>query len=288
MDYKRILVPFDGSEAGLAAVETALDVAAHFDAHVDVLFISDTAERLAQVIRPVFGGEGFEEMVSTAEHRVHDQLAAAEAAYRALMSERGVAEREVPLESPGVTVSWQAVEGPTGYVVAERGAVHDLTVVGHPMREGAANTRDVAEAALFSTGRPALVAPAAEPGSLGKRILIGWNRSAQSARAVAAAMPLIGRAEAVHIFSVKTGAKRGAAPDSVAEYLAWHGISATVQEIEPDYRVIGEALLEDAAEFEADLLVMGAYSHNRLRELILGGVTTYVLANAELPVLMAL
>lgn len=288
MDYKRILAPFDGTEAGLAAVETALDVAAIFGAHVDVLFIRDTAERLAQVIRPVFGGEGFEEMVSTAEERVHDQQEVAEAAYRALVDRRGLAEHARPDAAQGFSVAWEMVEGAIGYVVAERGAVHDLTVVGHPMREGIANTRDVAEAALFSTGRPALVAPASEPASLGKRILIGWNRSAQSARAVAAAMPLICRSEAVHIFSVKTGAKRGAAPDTVAEYLAWHGVTATVQEIEPDYRVIGEALLEDAAEFQADLLVMGAYSHNRLRELILGGVTTYVLANAELPVLMAL
>ena len=131
------------------------------------------------------------------------------------------------------------------------------------------------------------MAPGTVPEKFCGPVLIGWNRSIESGRAVTNAMPFLERAEDVEIFMVANGVKRGASPQNVAHKLTWwHGISTQVKEIPRNHQSIGEALLGEAAEMGADLLVMGAYTHNRLRERILGGATRFVLEHAELPVLM--
>ena len=84
--------------------------------------------------------------------------------------------------------------------------------------------------------------------------------------------------------SVTTGAKLGPSAEDIAANLAWYGISAEVLEIAPDHRSVGEVVLAEASTMGADLLVMGAYSHSRIREIILGGVTQHVITNATLPV----
>ena len=117
--------------------------------------------------------------------------------------------------------------------------------------------------------------------------MIGWNRSAQAARAVHAALPMLERAGDVVILSVETGAKRGPSAEQMARYLAWHEVKAEVREFAPDNRSVGEVLLAEAEAAECDLLVTGAYSHSRLRDLLLGGVTRHVLAEADIPVLLA-
>jgi nucleotide-binding universal stress UspA family protein len=87
--------------------------------------------------------------------------------------------------------------------------------------------------------------------------------------------------------SVATGAKSGPSAEEIAENLAWHGIATEVREIAPDYRSVGEVVLAEASAISADLLVMGAYSHSRIRQMILGGVTQHVFTHATLPVFMA-
>jgi nucleotide-binding universal stress UspA family protein len=148
-------------------------------------------------------------------------------------------------------------------------------------------SRATLEGVLSSTGRPALLAPPVKPQRIGDTVLLGWNRTAQSARSVVSAMPFLKCAKRVIVCAVATGAKQGPSPNDVARTLAWHDIEAEVREITPDDRSVGRVLLDEAKEVEANLLVMGAYSHSRLREMIVGGVTKYVIEHAELPVLLA-
>jgi nucleotide-binding universal stress UspA family protein len=100
-------------------------------------------------------------------------------------------------------------------------------------------------------------------------------------------MPFLKRAKRVVILMVATGAKQGPSPKDVARTLAWHDIKTEVKEVPPDGRGVGQLLLDEAKEVEADLLIMGAYSGGRWKEMILGGVTKYVIEHAELPVFMA-
>jgi nucleotide-binding universal stress UspA family protein len=140
---------------------------------------------------------------------------------------------------------------------------------------------------LFDSGRPVLIAPRAAPAAIGTRCCIAWNGTVESSSALSAALPWLKRAEAVRVLHAGAYQRRGPSAADVVPYLALHGITADVAEFTPVTRDVGAGLLQAAASFGADLLAMGAYSHSRLRQLILGGVTRHVLENSLLPVLMS-
>ncbi len=146
------------------------------------------------------------------------------------------------------------------------------------------STKPVIEAVLFNSGRPILVAPPHPVKSVGSDIVIAWNRSAAAARALSMAMPLLDKADRIRLVYVDTGAKSGPAVEEAAAYVSRHGFNAETATIAAQSQGVASTLLSDAQN--ADLLVMGAYSHSRLREVILGGVTRNVLKNATIPVLM--
>ena len=87
--------------------------------------------------------------------------------------------------------------------------------------------------------------------------------------------------------AVGNGPEPAPSADELARALAWHGISAQVRRIEQGSRRVRDILLSEATAMAADLLVIGAYSHSRLRQVVFGGVTEHMLDHAELPVLMA-
>ncbi len=160
--------------------------------------------------------------------------------------------------------------------------------------------RDFPAYVLLHSGRPVLIVPYAPPLPLlappaaARNVLISWNASKEASRAVSAALPLLQRAEHVHvaIFDAQVhAAEHGEQPGAeLLQYLARHGVQAKVHLLDGGgvrRGDIGEALLSQAADLSVDLLVMGAYGHSRLRETILGGVTRTVLQSMTIPVLMA-
>ncbi len=148
---------------------------------------------------------------------------------------------------------------------------------------------DIVEPLVLEGGRPMLVVPNGPArASIGKRILIAWNGKREAARAVFDAMPLLQRADTVKVVWV------GAADDEtdipvvdICATLARHAVRCEGAEEAKGKGNPGEILLQAAAGFEADLLVMGCYGHSRLREFVFGGASRHVLANATLPVLMS-
>jgi nucleotide-binding universal stress UspA family protein len=139
---------------------------------------------------------------------------------------------------------------------------------------------------LFDSGRPVLIAPRVAPTAIGSRICIAWNGTAESAAAVLGVMDWLKRADAVRILTAEGYQRRGPAAPELATYLALHGVHAEVATFYPVEKDVGRGLLAACEHFSADLLAMGAYSHSRLRQLILGGVTRSVLQHATLPVMM--
>jgi nucleotide-binding universal stress UspA family protein len=121
---------------------------------------------------------------------------------------------------------------------------------------------------------------------LGQRPLIAWNGSALSARAAAIARNFFEGAREVGILSIRGKDWSGPSAEDLAEYAAWHNISATVIEVDQDKRRLSDILFDEAEQFNADLIVMGAYSQSPFRESLTGGITNYVLTNTEFPVLM--
>ena len=160
-------------------------------------------------------------------------------------------------------------------------------MVPHPNSAEDVSSSNVLHSLLFDFGRPVLVAPHLAPKQIGRRICVAWNGTAESASAVWFALPWLKRAEAVGILWAKEYQRRGPQAQEMSAYLAHHGIRADMIGFRPIDREVGAGLLAAAYDFGADMVAMGAYSHSRLRQLILGGVTRHVLETAKLPVMMS-
>jgi len=176
--------------------------------------------------------------------------------------------------------------------VAVQAYYADLVVVARPRRfDPMCDLPGLAESLISRSGRPIILFPPNHRASRIRRILVGWNATRESIRAVADALPLLARAGAVEVLIVdyqhqqeRHGQQPGA---DIARHLLLHGAKVDVQLLSSGAQDVGHVLLSQAAAFGADLLVMGAYSHSKLHEWMFGGVTRTVLYEADLPVLMS-
>jgi nucleotide-binding universal stress UspA family protein len=132
-----------------------------------------------------------------------------------------------------------------------------------------------------------LIAPPTSPSSLATNVLIAWNCSTEQARTMADAMPLLRLAERITICTVEGATVAGPSGEQMARSLKLNGINADPITLKPNKRNAGETLLAKAGELGCDLIIKGAYTQSRLRQMIFGGTTRHILANAKLPVLMA-
>ncbi len=188
--------------------------------------------------------------------------------------------------APGTfAVCFRSLVGSEVDEVLRFGRLSDLTVVARPSAEEEGGLTTTFDAALFDSGRPMLLVPNLPTADLGTTVAIAWNRSREAARAVGAALPLLKAAGKVVILTARDSGGE-AEPSELAAYLALHGVNARTWAFVPGPGSLGGALLEEAGKAGANLLVMGAYGHSRLREMVLGGVTRSILADAELPVFL--
>ena len=163
-----------------------------------------------------------------------------------------------------------------------------MIVLGRPGRDLKGSRMTTLEAALFESGRPVLLAPPSPRPEMGTNVLIAWNCSTEQARATAFAMPLLKRASRVVVLTVEGGAAvPGPTGQQLCRYLQLSGVPARSLTVSLDGRLTGEAVLAHANALGCDLLIKGAYTQSRLRQLVFGGTTRYILNNATLPVLMA-
>jgi nucleotide-binding universal stress UspA family protein len=223
--------------------------------------------------------ESFEREAAEVEKRASD-------AFAQVRDHHGVVELEAASPATLPTAHWTVASGRADRIVCHRARVSDVCVVGRASHGRDNSTKPVIEAALFDSGRPVLITPPQPPTSVGSDIVIAWNRSAAAARTLNSAMPLFDKAERISLVYVDTGAKQGPSVEEAADYVERHGFAVDVKTIAPQSKGVGSTLLRHAHTQNSSLLVMGAYSHNRLREVILGGVTRYVLENATISVLM--
>ena len=171
--------------------------------------------------------------------------------------------------------------------IASYARAFDLTILGRPGAERGSPRLSTAEAALFESGRPVLLAPPQPPTSLGETIIIAWNQSMESARATALAMPLLMRANKVIILTIEAHNVPGPTAEQLANMLAGHKVPVDVVHRLGQKRPAGIAYLEDAASLGGDLMIKGAYTQSRIRQMIFGGATAHILAKAQIPVLMS-
>ena len=172
--------------------------------------------------------------------------------------------------------------------LASLSRLFDITIVGRPGIGRNEPRMTTLEAALFESGRPILMVPPNVPRTLGTNILVHWNASTETARVINDAMPFLLRAEKVTLLSVDGNMVAGPRPAEMLEYLARHGIKGSEAQTRPANKGgAGEAILVEARKIGADLILKGAYTQSRLRQMIFGGATQHILQASDIPVILS-
>ena len=280
---KAILVPFEESDVVDSVLGTACLAAHRFGSYVEGVYVQPALPAIASadgfgVVTPAF--------VEKYEQEDRARISQAEQYFNDFMQARGVASGEPAGSSDTPSAVWLNV-GPSDDYVGHRGRLFDIIVVGRPVHGATTPTMHTLEAALFETGRPILIAPPSAPSSLGESVAITWNGSTETARTIALSMPFLKQAKKVSVITVEDAMVPGPTGAEVARHLGRNDIEATVVDCAAGKRSLGEAILEEAAAQGADLVVKGAYTNSRLRQMIFGGATSHILAYTEVPVFMA-
>jgi len=279
MAYRSILVHLDHDRGCAGRVAAAVEVARRLDAHLIGLYPT------AEYVMPAFAARGLPaEVLEIHRRQAMERAEAGVAAFRKA-AERGGIAYEARLEP------CTDVDVPDVLSLHLRYA--DLAVLGQPNPQDPASPgRSLLENVVLACGRPALIVPfigASKPP--GGNVMIAWDGGREAARAVADSLPLLEAASSVSVMVVNASsgsADHGEEPGAdIATHLARHGVKVEVHHSEASDISIGDALLSRISDEGTDLLVMGAYGHSRLRELVLGGVTRTILDHMTVPVLMS-
>ncbi|MBM3555636.1 MAG: universal stress protein [Alphaproteobacteria bacterium] len=286
MAIRNILAPATGAEATVAsALDAAFIIAKANDGHVEVLStVPDPKDSIAYL------GEGMtgamvEQVVAAVERDNKDRAAKADAAFKAAVARHGAKIADKAGQASGLTACLKSVMGPEDKIVPERGRLFDMIVLGRPASKDEMQPRIVAEAALLGSGRPVLLIPPGWNAKIGDTVAIAWNGSLESARAARLGGPFVRGAKKVVVLTIAEKG-RAARAEELADGLAWHGVKAIPSTVAGSGKASGAAILARAKAEGADLLVMGAYTHSRFRELVFGGATSDTLDAAPIPVLM--
>lgn len=282
MELKSILVALDGTPTTRSRLEIAASLAARYGAHLIGLHAAFPADGL-----PNLGYfERFHRPLFEPIYREFAEKTQAEAALNRQTFEEVVRRQ-------GLSGEWRCVEGYPSGIAALHGRYVDLIILGQPGPAGEiAFFQPLPEEVVLAAGRPVLIIPYAGTwDDIGRRVMIGWNASREATRAVNDAMPLLAGADNVTVLTIDPTEKpagHGEIPGAdIALHLARHGVRAAAEATVSSDIDAGEILLSRANDLSADLLVMGAYGHSRVRELLLGGATRTVLDSMTVPVLMA-
>ncbi|MGI9498881.1 MAG: universal stress protein [Geminicoccaceae bacterium] len=290
MSIKHILMPIVAVDDFEPVAVSAMTLAHMFGSHVQFVYQRNGGGEHHHLMRN-FGAvpvSQFSEILDSHRRDLDSQTQAVRAGLEDLAQRTGITLQATPTSSVRPSASWHETYEPITDVIAHAGGVSNLIVVGQPEETHEDPAKTMMGAALFASGRPVLMIPDEGPIVHDFRVVIGWNRSIQAGRGVSSALPFLHQASSVVIVSIATGAKKGPSARELADYLSWHDVEPEVKEVSPnDRQVVGDMLLAEAEEAGGDLLVMGAYSHSRIREMLWGGVTKHIASHARLPVLMA-
>src|ERR671918_1711865 len=286
MPIRTILVPIRGDGKGESVLDHALALGRRFNAHLQVVHCRPRPEDMLPF--GVYAPTAFREQITSSARSIADEE---ERRVRALFddycSRRGlavVASTFAALKDQP-SASFSEMTGKQAAVVALRGRLADVIAVARPDRDLNLG-QNTLEAALLETGRLVLLCPPATAECLGRHVAIGWNGSAEAARAVTAALPVLLAADEVTVFSAITGGKIDLPPEELQGYLRTHDRDAVIRTFEARSTEVGQGLLAAAADAGADVLLIGAYGQSRRRELVMGGVTQHIIEHTSLPVLL--
>lgn len=272
--YKDILVQVDSAKSCESRKQAAAMVAEKFNAHVTGLYCIEPVQ-LPAYAEVAIGADLLEQ-----SHREYERQA----------KDAGDSFRKA-MDRAGVANEWRMVEGLTSAKTIEHGHYSDLVVLSQANDDDPNDiSAGLVDEVVMGVGRPVLVVPyVGLHEQIGKKILLAWNGTRESVRALHDAMPLLQRADKVVVMTVnpKESQEQHIAGADISLHLARHDVNTVVNSTVSREIEIGDTLLSRASDEGVDLVVMGAYGHSRFRELVLGGATRHMLNHMTVPVLMS-
>jgi nucleotide-binding universal stress UspA family protein len=287
MDLKVIMVPFGGGDRETGALRAALELARMHEAHVEAWHVtpspynSTTVFYPGQGLAPVYSESIMSELKQTYEDNRYDALKK----FSEVTAKMGVEHTDEKAMPDRASASFRHATGSADEIISMRSRLCDLAVISRATSEESQFFQGIVYSALFDSARPVLLIPAGKSLNFSNaKIIVAWNNSIEAARAVAFSFPLLERAKVL----IWSGETENQSPvfgnGDLLHYLKLHGVEA--EELHPNANT-PESLLMSAKTLGASMIVMGAYSHSRFRETILGGMTNFMLKNANIPVFLA-
>ncbi len=282
-----IMVPVADRPESIAALRSAFAIATRLEANVEAFHVRP--HRYSEVFLPaeasfLVSGAALEEQADALEETAARASDAAHVMVDTIAQVQGFELVKRFTANSTREIRWSEQVGDVQSLLSVMGPFADMLVVSRPKTRASRTARLFMSNAVLHSSRPVLILPPSGARSIGRRIVIAWDRTHEAMRAVVAALPLLAHAEHVSIFTSAGGKKDGPKAQPLKSYLAAWGIKASISRT----RGAGADVIADIEEHyrdtDADLLVMGAYSRHRLRERVFGGVTHHMLYNARHPV----
>jgi len=277
MAYKSILTIWDGRPESRPALDLAMDMVKTADGHLNVMCLG-----IDRVQPGLYYAGATPAIMSENIETARDEARDLEASAKHI------------LDGSDINWSCQAMVAQISgisHIVGQAARFNDLVILPQPYgNESSEEAAAVLEAAMFEGHAPVLVCPIKAHDAPGRKVVIAWNESSEAMAAIKAALPYISAAESVDIAVIDPGRHDETQADPGAELskmLSRHGANVTVSVLARTVPRVAEVLQRHASDFDADMIVMGAYGHSRFRESILGGATRDMLEDVTIPVLMA-
>ena len=277
--HHAILLPFNNTQPTATVLDAARQMAGTHG-YVEGAF--------CRQVLPIIAGEGITlpgDYLAEFEEEGRQQAEAARLKYLELLEAR-----DIPfggLDVSGFRAGWTEMVGSGPEGVGEYARLFDLVILGRSVEDSAVDWKTAAEAVMFDSGRPLLIVSDEIPATIGRKILLAWNGSTETARTLTGAMSILTDIDEVLVVTVEGAMVSGPAGEDVCRHLNASGISSTAQTIDRGTSSVAQAVLEAADKFSADLIIKGAFTHSRLRQLIFGGPTSELLSASTLPILLS-
>lgn len=289
MPVKKIFAPIQNIDTAETGLKAAIALARRHKGHIDALHIRQRPNVPAGGYYPV-GVIFVDEHLSELKEALEAEAARMKEIFDRVMKAEGVhvLAAGAHRDDSGATASWRDQQGILPFDLSAAARVSDIIVFGRGSGELSYPDTNLVEEAIFQSGRPVLIAPAGKFERTPRRILVAWNGGREAARALSSAMPLFEETDAALVISIGNMPSDLEGPEKAAELLRLHGVKAEAKRRAAEGDASAEEeLLASAREWRADLIVMGAYSHSRWRELVLGGFTRRLLKQTEFPLFLA-
>ena len=273
---RRILAPLFGVPGDTSALKAALKLAGTFSGRVSALHVSADPYDSFPVVGDAMTPQLLEAAMDSARELSNVRLKAARETFDTLTESDG----------EGIPADWRDETGRAHRLMPQFARLCDLAVIGGLGPKADPSIHIVFEAILFSSGRPVLLIPDGYEGTIGTRIALAWSDTIEASRALHNARPLMRAAERVDVLNIVNDAVDADEAAEVCTYLEAHDIKAAPRPIASDGKRVAAMLMDHARAEGADMLVLGAYGHSRLGEMVFGGVTHDILNDFDFPVLM--